>query len=330
MNQTSWQTQLASGFKDPYALLSYLGLSPDSVQLSDVAHQAFKTRVPRDFAAKMAYGDPSDPLLMQVLPIADEMREMMGYTQDPLQELAANPVHGLLHKYTSRVLLTLTGGCAINCRYCFRRHFDYTHNTPGRPGLDAMLTYIAAHPEIKEVILSGGDPLLVADDMLKIIVDRIATIDSVEILRIHTRMPIVLPARVTPALVALLRDTRLKTVCVVHCNHPNELDDTIRVSVDLLRSAGTHVLNQSVLLKGINDTVDILCALSYRLLKTGIMPYYLHLLDKVQGAAHFDRDEQYACRLHESMRKLLPGYLLPRLVKEVPGERSKMPVASII
>lgn len=323
-HQNSWQAQLASGFKNPHELFTFLNLSSEN--FSEKAHQVFKTRVPQVFAEKIKKEDIHDPLLKQVLPVLDEMLEIDGFTKDPLQEIAANPLHGLLHKYSSRVLLTLTAGCAINCRYCFRRHFDYKSNTPGRSGLPAMLDYIRTHPEIKEVILSGGEPLLLQDDHLEEIIEQIARINTVEILRIHSRMPIVLPARITDELITMLQKTRLETVCVVHCNHPNELDDTIEERMKALRNAGTHVLNQSVLLKGVNDHVETLCQLSYRLLKSGILPYYLHLLDKVQGTAHFDVEEEKALAIHNAMRKKLPGYLLPRLVREVAGEENKIPV----
>ena len=325
-SELSWQKQLAAGFQNPYELLAYLGIDPHSMDVSDAAHQSFKTRVPEAFAAKMVYGDREDPLLRQVLPLSNETIEVAGYVNDPLHEAEANPVHGLLHKYPSRVLLTLTGGCAVNCRYCFRRHFDYQTNTTGRDGLTAMLAYIRSKKEIKEVILSGGDPLLVSDNVLETIVEGIEELRSVEILRIHTRMPIVLPARVTPGLLNLLKKTSLKTVCVVHCNHPNEIDNSVRQCLLAMRDAGTHVLNQSVLLKGVNDDPETLCQLSYALLNAGVLPYYLHVLDKVQGAAHFDLNDKEALAIHHAMRKKLPGYLLPRLVREVAGELSKMPI----
>lgn len=325
----SWQKELAQGFKDPHELLTYLGLEPEALHLSEAAHKAFKTRVPRSFAAKMMHAQPNDPLLRQVLPISDEILNSPGYFNDPLHEGTEKnqrPLPGLLHKYSSRVLLTVTGGCAINCRYCFRRHFDYQANRLGDDELSAILNYIQSQKGIKEVILSGGDPLLLNDDLLENIIEQIASISSIEILRIHTRMPIVLPQRITPELVLLLKKTRLHTVCVVHCNHPNELDKTIYNSLLPLRHAGTHLLNQSVLLKGVNDNAETLCKLSYRLLDMGILPYYLHLLDKVQGTAHFDMEEAHALALHQAMREQLPGYLLPRLVREIPGELSKMPV----
>jgi L-lysine 2,3-aminomutase len=323
----SWQKQLTSGFKTPEELLDYLNIAPDCSDVSQTAHLSFRTRVPRAFANKMKQGDLHDPLLKQVLPIHDEMINITGYVLDPLEENQHNPVEGLLHKYGSRVLLTLTAGCAINCRYCFRRHFDYKKNTPGSSGLSAMLNYIRHNKEIKEVILSGGDPLLLPDDRLEEIIFAISSISSVEILRIHTRMPIVIPERITPELISMLQKTRLQTICVVHANHPNEFDIHLDERLLALRNAGTHVLNQSVLLKGINDHPDILCQLSYRLLQAGVIPYYLHLLDKVQGAAHFDISTEKAIEIHEEMRKKLPGYLLPRLVREVPNELSKMPVS---
>lgn len=319
----SWQEQLASGFKNIDELLAYVGLSSEKVPVSFEAHRDFKTHVPRSFANKIIRNNPEDPLLKQVLPILDEMNEVSGYIKDPLFEKTANPIPGLLHKYSSRVLLTATSGCAINCRYCFRRHFDYTHNRLGYDEFETMLDYIRAHQEITEVILSGGDPLLLQDNKLAEMIEKIAKIASVKILRIHTRMPIVLPARVTPEFISLLQKTRLQTVCVVHCNHPNELDAEVKERMLALRKAGTHVLNQSVLLKGVNDDVEILCKLSYCLLESGIMPYYLHVLDKVKGTAHFDIPEENALKIYRAMRENLPGYLLPRLVREIPGELSK-------
>lgn len=325
----TWQKELAQGFKNPYELLRYLDLSPEKVNLSESAHKAFKTLVPRCFAEKIKPGDPHDPLLRQVLPISEEMQEFFDYIPDPLKESADKqhrPLPGLLHKYSSRVLLTVTGGCAVNCRYCFRRHFDYESNRIRKNELANIVDYIQSRPEIHEVILSGGDPLLLNDDLLKDIITAIENIPTVQILRFHTRMPIVLPSRITPEFVALLKNTRLHTICVVHSNHPNELDKALREHLLLLRSSGTHLLNQSVLLKDVNDNVKTLCSLSYRLLDMGILPYYLHMLDKVQGAAHFDIEEKQALALHQGMREQLPGYLLPKLVREVPGELSKMPV----
>jgi EF-P beta-lysylation protein EpmB len=325
----TWQKELAQGFKNPNELLRYLELSPEMMNISEAAHKAFKTLVPKNFVEKMVSGDPHDPLLRQVLPISDEMQELKDYIPDPLQESAEKqqrPLPGLLHKYSSRVLLTLTGGCAVNCRYCFRRHFDYQSNRIQKEELANIIDYIQSRPEIQEVILSGGDPLLLNDDLLKAIITAIENIPSIKILRFHTRMPIVLPSRITAEFAALLKNTRLHTVLVVHANHPNELDNTLGDRLALLRSAGTHLLNQSVLLKGVNDNVKTLCQLSYGLLDMGILPYYLHLLDKVQGAAHFDIEEKEALTLHQAMREQLPGYLLPKLVREVPGELSKMPV----
>jgi EF-P beta-lysylation protein EpmB len=321
----SWQKKLAQGFKNPEELLQYLELSPESVKLSQEAHQAFKTQVPRGFAAKMKLGDPHDPLLKQVLPISDEMQLNVNYVLDPLQENRP-PLPGLLHKYTSRVLLTVTGGCAVNCRYCFRRHFDYQANHIRSKELDNIIQYIEKQPNIQEVILSGGDPLLLKDDLLKDIIHAIETIPSVKILRFHTRTPIVLPERITTEFVDLLKNTRLHCVIVLHSNHPNELDSQLQTHLMPLRMAGVHLLNQSVLLKGVNDDIHALCTLSYRLLDMGVLPYYLHLLDKVQGAAHFDIPEADAIALHQAMREQLPGYLLPRLVREVPSALSKIPV----
>jgi EF-P beta-lysylation protein EpmB len=246
-----------------------------------------------------------------------------GYGRDPVGDLSAMTAPGLLHKYQRRVLLTTTGACAIHCRYCFRRHFPYADANPAAEGWRDALGAIAADASIDEVILSGGDPLTLSDARLAELAARLADIPHVRRLRIHTRLPIVLPERITDELCRLLGSTRFQSVVVVHANHANEVDQTVVSALQRLRATGTTLLNQSVLLKGVNDDVDALCALSETLFAAGALPYYLHVLDKVEGAAHFDLDEMTARGLWEQMAARLPGYLVPRLVREEPGTAAK-------
>lgn len=319
----TWQLALAravTNLPELYALLS-LDLPPDLAV--GQAQQAFALRVPHEFIARMEIGNPRDPLLLQVLPVAREMQRVPGFSQDPLQENDHNPVPGLLHKYPNRVLLTLTGACAVNCRYCFRRHFPYVDNVPARANWDAALDYIRAHPEIEEVILSGGDPLILKDHLLAEFATVLETIPHVVRLRIHTRLPIVIPQRVTDEWIQWMTRSRFQMVVVLHSNHPNEIDTHVKIAMKKLRDASITVLNQSVLLKDVNDTVPALVELSKRLFDAGVLPYYLHLLDKVDGAAHFDVDEVTANALISEIKKQLPGFLVPKLAREVPGMLSK-------
>jgi len=291
---------------------------------SEFARQQFPLRVPRGFVERMEKGDPNDPLLLQVLPIAKELQSHPDFVTDPLGEKAVNPIPGLLHKYHGRVLLTLTSACAINCRYCFRRHFPYQDNKPGRKNLEKALEYIAADESITEVILSGGDPLVADDAYLADLVAALEKISHVKRLRIHTRLPIVLPERITESLLSLLSKTRLQAVLVTHCNHPNEIDPAVEHAMGLLKHHGISLFNQAVLLRGVNASVDVLSRLSERLFDIGVIPYYLHVLDKVDGAAHFDVDEVRAKELIKGVMGRLPGYMVPCLVREVAGAESKV------
>ncbi|MCP0913784.1 MULTISPECIES: EF-P beta-lysylation protein EpmB [Legionella] len=321
-SKPSWQKILAQGFNSAAELLSFLQLPPELG--STVAEQQFKTRVPRRFAGLMERGNPADPLLLQVLAQAQETEAHAGFVKDPLQERDTNPVAGLIHKYDGRVLLTLSSACAINCRYCFRRHFPYEENNPGQHGWQQALEYIANNDSIFEIILSGGDPLLVKNPMLQIFLDKLAAVSHVRILRIHSRVPIVLPERIDADFIDLLAASRLQKVIVVHSNHPNELDEHVAQACFALKRAGCHLLNQSVLLAGVNDDAATLAKLSKRLFEIGILPYYLHLLDKVEGAAHFDTPSQVAETTFKELQAQLPGYLVPRLTREVAGERNKI------
>jgi EF-P beta-lysylation protein EpmB len=309
---------------DGAALLALLDLDPQSVGLSEEAAAGFGIRVTRSFVNRMQRGDPQDPLLRQVLASAQELLPQPGFDADPVGEQDhANPVPGLLHKYHGRVLLLVTGACAIHCRYCFRRHFPYDANRNSRETWDRALDYIEADSSITEVIFSGGDPLMASDAQLADLVARLARIPQLRRLRIHTRLPIVLPERVTKGLLQAITHPSLRTTVVVHANHANEIDESVRIALHTLRDAGITVLNQAVLLAGINDTLDTQATLSETLFDAGVLPYYLHLLDKVSGAAHFDVDASKAKTLHAQLGARLPGYLVPRLVTEQAGEPGK-------
>ena len=289
----------------------------DQVQSVDQSPD-FPVRVPEPFVTRMVPGDPHDPLLRQVLAVADERHAMPGFVKDPLDELEG-PMPGVLHKYRSRVLVIYRGGCAINCRYCFRRHFPYQENTLTARDIDGLVSYLKAHPEVNEVILSGGDPLMADDQALSGLFVRLESVSSIHRLRIHTRLPIVIPERVTDTLCQIIAATALPVVMVLHSNHANEIDQSVMDAVSQLRVVCRSVLNQSVILKGINDSAGVLIALSERLFEAGIDPYYLNVLDRVSGAHHFDVSDLEVAALHQALLNALPGYLVPKLVREVPG-----------
>jgi len=322
-NRTTWQNCLKEMTTSISDLLTQLNLSPEQVSLSQEVAKTFPLRVPQGFISRMKKGDPNDPLLTQVLPITDELKQQPGFIKDPLQEAKVNPIPGLLHKYHGRVLLTLAPSCAINCRYCFRRHFPYEENNPGRQGWDDALVYIADDTSIEEVIYSGGEPLLQSDEALLDLNQKISKIPHVKRIRIHTRMPVVIPERITEEFIHAFTQTRLKTILVIHSNHANEIDDAVAAAMQRLTNANILLLNQSVLLKGVNDSEQALVELSLKLFDANVLPYYLHLLDKVEGAAHFDVDEVSATQLMKLIANKLPGYLVPRLVKETSGMKAK-------
>ena len=324
---SDWQKALTQVITDPKELLTLLELDINLLDAAKAAAAQFPLRVPRGFIDRMHKGDPRDPLLLQVLPLGKELDKAEGFTQDPLQEQHASPLPGLLHKYQDRVLFTLTGACAINCRYCFRRHFPYNQNNPAMQGWEQAIAYITNNSNIKEIILSGGDPLIVKDHLLLDLLQQLSSISHLKRIRIHSRLPIVLPSRITNSLIETLVSTRLKPVMVIHCNHPNEIDITVRNAIDLLLAAKIPTFNQSVLLKDINDSVSTLVNLSEVLFAAGVIPYYLHLLDKVQGAAHFDIAETTAKQLIREMMQQLPGYMVPKLVNEKPGAPAKIPIS---
>ncbi len=322
-NKQSWQEALSDLVTDPQELFTLLDLDAGWLKAATAAAQQFPLKVPRSFIARCKKGDPDDPLLKQVLPLGAELITTPGYSTDPLQEANANPIPGLLHKYHGRVLVTLTSACAVHCRYCFRRHFPYEDNNPGKTGWEKIFTYIKENATISEVILSGGDPLAVSDKLLASFSAQLSQIAHVKRLRIHTRLPIVLPERITHEFIEWLAHLPLTPVIVVHANHPREMNEDVTHALRRLRNIGLSLLNQTVLLKGVNDNTTTLIALSEALFAAGVLPYYLHVLDKVQGAAHFDLEMDRACELHMELSKYLPGYLVPKLVCEVPGEPSK-------
>jgi EF-P beta-lysylation protein EpmB len=283
--------------------------------------------VPCGYAALMEPGNPDDPLLRQVLPLPVEGEPNPGFSLDPVGDRRAALAPGLLQKYRGRALMVSTPACAIHCRYCFRRHYPYAHQALSADGGAAAIAAIAADPTITEVILSGGDPLMLDDETLAALIGALSAIPHLERLRIHTRLPVVLPARITPQLCQVLVQTRLRLVVVIHANHPRELSAAAGGALDRLRGIGAVLLNQSVLLRGVNDAPDTLSDLSVRLFHYSVLPYYLHLLDRVQGAAHFEVPEEEASRIMSALRVRLPGYLVPRLVREEAGTATKIPIA---
>lgn len=322
----AWTRLLGEAVGSVGELLDLLGLAPDDLPGALAAHRDFPLRVPRGFVARMRPGDPRDPLLLQVLPAGVETRDAIGFVDDPLGEEAAAAAPGLLHKYRGRALLLVTGACGVHCRYCFRRHFPYSDHRPWADGWAEALAYLARAEDVVEVVLSGGDPLSVVDEKLATLAADLARLPRLRRIRIHTRMPIVLPERVDDALLGWLAGTRLAPVVVVHANHPREVDDAVVGAIARLRGAGVVVLNQAVLLRGVNDDVATLAELSETLFAAGVLPYYLNLLDRVRGAAHFEVGEEEARTLVRDLASRLSGYLVPRLVREVSGASGKLPI----
>ncbi|WP_162045426.1 EF-P beta-lysylation protein EpmB [Vibrio taketomensis] len=323
--EQNWLKQLANGISDPEKLLEQLQIDPSPWQHGFEARTLFAQRVPQSFVDRMEKGNPFDPLLRQVLPLSEEFAVHEGYSNDPLEE-QDNQIPGLLHKYRNRALMIVKGGCAVNCRYCFRRHFPYQDNKGSKSVWQNSLDYIAIHHELNEVILSGGDPLMAKDDELRWLIEHIAEIPHIKRLRIHSRLPVVIPARITPELLEILHSTRLQVVLVTHINHANEVNQELAAKTALLKQAGVTLLNQGVLLKGVNDSVQALVDLSEALFDADILPYYLHVLDKVQGAAHFFVSDEQAKELMAGVIQQVSGYLVPKLTREIGGRNSKTPL----
>lgn len=312
--------------RDPRELLALLGLDAAAAGISAEAAAQFPLRVPRAFVARMRRGDLHDPLLRQVLPLDAEMRLVPGFGLDAVGDGAAKIADGVIQKYRGRALLIATGSCAVHCRYCFRRHFPYAEETAARDGWREAVAAIAADPGIDEVLLSGGDPLSLATSKLAELTDALAAIGHIKRLRIHSRLPVVLPERVDAPLLAWLRSLPWPVAFVIHANHANEFDSTVDAAMRAMRDTGAQLLNQAVLLRGVNDSVDALAALSERSFAAGVLPYYLHQLDRVAGVAHFEVDDAHARALHTELATRLSGYLVPRLVREIPGDTGKRPL----
>jgi L-lysine 2,3-aminomutase len=325
----TWQQELAEAITSPEALAAALGLDPQALAGVHAAGRHFPLRVPRSFIARMRRGDPHDPLLRQVLPAAAELADQAEYVDDPVGERSALRARGLLQKYRGRALLITTSTCAVHCRYCFRREFPYAEQSGEAPRWSEALAEIRADDSLEEIILSGGDPLSLSNARLESLTRALADIPHVRRIRVHTRQPVVLPSRVDAGLLQWLRAAVLPTVVVLHVNHPNELDAELAAACGRLRATGITLLNQSVLLAGVNDDVDVLSQLSQRLFEAGVLPYYLHALDRVRGASHFAVPDERARALAGQMAARLPGYLVPKLVREVPDAPAKVTLGPV-
>lgn len=310
--------------RDPGELCRLLGLSTEWEVAARRAAEDFPVFAPRGYLARIQLGNPHDPLLRQILPVAEELHTFPGDSADPVGDTAATLRPGLLQKYRSRVLMVTTGACAVHCRYCFRRHFPYSESPRGVEAWEPALGEIQANSTVDEVILSGGDPLTLVDGQLAELASRLAQIPHLRRLRLHTRLPIMIPERVNDELLAWLTGTRLQPIVVVHANHPAEIDASVGEGLTRLAEAGILLLNQAVLLRGVNDSVEVLAQLSERLLDHRVIPYYLHQLDRVRGAGHFEVPIERGRELIDQLRIQLPGYAVPRYVQEVAGAPNKI------
>jgi EF-P beta-lysylation protein EpmB len=325
--ERTWRDELRLAIRDPAQLVAALELLAELIEPARNAARSFPLFAPLPYVRRMAKSDPTDPLLRQVLPLGEELLDLPGFTADPVGDATAILEPGLLQKYRSRALMITTGACAVHCRYCFRRHYPYSESPRTPEDWQPSIDRIAANPTIDEVILSGGDPLTLVYGQLAELAERIARAQHVQRLRVHTRLPIVIPQRVTAELIDWLRGTRLTPMMVVHANHPQEIDDATAAALSRLIDAGIPVLNQAVLLRGVNDNAEALIGLSRRLVDLRVMPYYLHQLDRVAGAAHFEVPVSRGGELIDEMRRALPGYAVPRYVQEIAGEEHKRVIA---
>ena len=319
----SWRSELRDAVRDPHELCRRLDLPATLADAAASGAGQFPVFVPPHYLSLIRRSDPQDPLLRQVLPVDSEKTPVEGFTYNPVDEEAAMLQGGVLRKYAGRVLLVTTGACAVHCRYCFRRHFPYEEITHSDAAWDQVLDAIAADDSLGEVILSGGDPLTMTDERLARLVGKIAIVPHVTRLRVHTRLPVMVPSRITDELIHWLTDTRLTPIVVIHANHAEELDDRVADGLSRLAEMRVMLLNQAVLLRGVNDSVDALTNLSQRLVEVGVVPYYLHQLDRVAGAAHFEVPVDEGQQLLQKLRAKLPGYMIPKYVQEIPGEPSK-------
>jgi len=322
----SWRESLRAAIRSPAELCAFLRLDPAALGVSAAAENGFPLLVTREYAGRMQPGNPHDPLLRQVLPVAEETHAVAGFGTDPVGDAAAGIAAGVLHKYHGRALLIATGACAIHCRYCFRRHYPYSEGPRSLTEWEPSVAAIEADRSISEVILSGGDPLMLTDERLAALVARLEQVSHLKRLRIHTRLPIMIPARVTDRLLEMLAASRLQAIVVIHANHAAEIDSATAAALGRLADAGALLLNQAVLLAGVNDSVEALADLCQRMIDLRVMPYYLHQLDRVAGAAHFEVPEERGRAIMNELRSLLPGYAVPQYVREVAGEPGKVPV----
>lgn len=327
--RADWQRELAAAIRVPRELCQRLRLPDTLVEPAERAAEQFPLLVPESFLARMRPGDPDDPLLRQVLPLGCETVDTPGFVADPVDDAAAHRAPGLLQKYAGRALLIVTGACAVHCRYCFRRHYPYADEPRTLTAWQPALHDLLADASIHEILLSGGDPLMLNDARLSQLIDQLEAIPHLRRLRLHTRLPIVLPSRLTPALIERLQSSRLTPLLVVHANHSQELTGDCAEGLRELVRSGITTLNQAVLLRGVNDNANSLADLCERLVDLGVLPYYLHQLDRVQGAAHFEVPDAEALRLIAELRRRLPGYAVPELVREIPGAAHKTPVMNL-
>jgi len=319
----TWQLEYKNSFTNTERLCDELGLNFEHLHISSEAQKQFQLRAPKSYVERMQKSNPMDPLLLQVLPTSHEDKNVEGYIKDPVGDMQSITSPGLLQKYNGRALLLATSRCAIHCRYCFRRHFPYTTQNPRQDTWTQALQQLQQDSSITEVILSGGDPLVLDDSELQKLVNKLEAIDHIKRLRIHTRFPVVIPNRICPELLSWIKNTRLKVVMVLHINHAQEINSSLESKILKLKQLDCTMLNQSVLLKNVNDNAECLINLSEALFEAGVLPYYLHLLDKVAGAAHFDIPEKQATNLMTKISQQLPGYLVPKLVKEITGKHAK-------
>ncbi len=325
--QKPWQDALKNLITKPEVLFQRLNLDLSYLTAAKNAATLFPLKVSEHYLQQIRPGDFNDPLLKQILPIDLEFETAEGFTSDPLNEQQFNPMTGILHKYQSRILITVTKACAIHCRYCFRREFNYGANMPAKKSWESVIAYIKQHPEINEVIYSGGDPLSASDRHLQQLTQMLAKLAQIKRIRIHSRMPLLIPERITDDCVNWLSEhDTIQPIVVTHCNHPNELSSEVKQALERLREAKVTLLNQAVLLKGVNDDINTLIDLSEKLFSFGVLPYYIHLLDRVRGTRHFEVNENDALRIFAGLRAHLPGFLVPKLVRENAGETSKTPV----
>lgn len=319
----NWVLEIKHAIKHLDVLASELNLDKEALQTGNSAHQAFSLMVPRPYLERIEKGNQLDPLLLQILPLQQEMEQVQGYVKDPLAEKEHNPKKALVHKYSSRILVITSGTCAINCRYCFRRHFPYADNHLSQSEWSSLIDYLQCHPEINEVILSGGDPLMIKDKQLAQRIAALEDLPQIKRLRIHTRLPVVIPSRINPEMLEWIKQTRLKIIMVWHINHANEIDEYVAEAAAKLVKAGVKLFNQGVILKNVNDTPEAQVTLSEALFDADILPYYMFTLDPVEGAAHFDISLDDAKLLMGKVAAKLPGYLVPKLAKEIPGKSAK-------